>query len=332
MPLFSIIIPVYNVSAYLKFCLDSVINQLFTDYECILINDGSTDESSKICDEYSLKDTRIQVIHKKNGGLSDARNTGILNSTGEYIVFLDSDDSFSSIESLLNLMLIIKKTGADVIFNSKLDSFFDNNNIINSPDQFHDNRDCCNPFMFCKIIMRNKKILLAGCFFTLKKYFLLKNNLFFKCGIFHEDELWMPFVICYANKIAINHNLFYSYRRNRKNSIMSKLNLKRIIDRQSIINELLMKKNDINKNLQFFITERCIDLWYNIFNDVFCLQENYVNEKKIIIRKLNEQKNILLHGKKKKYYIYYLLIYFLGFQNSYSLINKAKKHLKKYLE
>lgn len=88
----SIIIPVYNVERHLSACVDSVINQTLNEIEIILVNDGSTDNSSEICDEYALKDNRISVIHKKNGGLSDARNTGLKKARGEFICFLDSDD------------------------------------------------------------------------------------------------------------------------------------------------------------------------------------------------------------------------------------------------
>jgi len=91
-PKVSVIIPVYNVEKYLHKCLDSVINQSLSDIEIILVDDGSTDESGVICDEYSKRDRRIRVIHKKNGGLSDARNAGIENSTAPFLMFIDSDD------------------------------------------------------------------------------------------------------------------------------------------------------------------------------------------------------------------------------------------------
>ena len=91
----SIIVPVYNVSHYLKDCITSILNQTFKDYELILVDDGSTDDCSKICDEYELKDKRIKVYHKKNGGLSDARNFGINHSECDYISFIDSDDRTS---------------------------------------------------------------------------------------------------------------------------------------------------------------------------------------------------------------------------------------------
>lgn len=88
----SVIVPVYNVEKYLGKCIDTLIAQTFTNIEIILVDDGSTDKSGTICDEYALKDSRIIVIHKKNGGLSDARNVGIERAKGKYLGFVDSDD------------------------------------------------------------------------------------------------------------------------------------------------------------------------------------------------------------------------------------------------
>ncbi len=92
MPAISVIVPVYNVQNYLSKCINSILNQTFTDLEIILVDDGSTDNSGAICDEYANKDSRIKVIHKANGGLSDARNAGLDICTGDYIGFVDSDD------------------------------------------------------------------------------------------------------------------------------------------------------------------------------------------------------------------------------------------------
>lgn len=103
----SIIVPVYNVENYLKRCIESIINQTYNHLEIILVDDGSTDNSGAICDEYSQKDSRIRVIHKENGGLSSARNAGLDICTGEYVSFIDSDDfvSASFVEQMLNLLL-----------------------------------------------------------------------------------------------------------------------------------------------------------------------------------------------------------------------------------
>lgn len=91
-PRVSIIVPVYNVEKYINRCIDSILSQTFTDFELILVDDGSPDKSGEICDEYAKKDKRIKVIHKKNGGLSDARNVGLEIAKGDFIGFVDSDD------------------------------------------------------------------------------------------------------------------------------------------------------------------------------------------------------------------------------------------------
>lgn len=117
-PKISVIVPVYNVEEYLSRCIDSILSQTFTDFELLLIDDGSTDNSGNICDTYALKDNRIRVFHKKNGGVSSARNLGLDNAKGKWIVFIDSDDyiskdflSFNSTEEVdvIQKPYIIKK-------------------------------------------------------------------------------------------------------------------------------------------------------------------------------------------------------------------------------
>ena len=91
-PKISVIIPVYNAEKYLRRCVDSILAQIFTDFELLLIDDGSKDKSGVICDEYAKKDNRVKVFHKENGGVSSARNLGLDNARGEWIGFIDSDD------------------------------------------------------------------------------------------------------------------------------------------------------------------------------------------------------------------------------------------------
>ena len=91
-PKISVIVPVYNAEKYLQRCIDSILNQTFPNFELLLIDDGSKDQSGEICDEYAKKDSRVKVFHKENGGVSSARNVGIDNAVGEYICFCDSDD------------------------------------------------------------------------------------------------------------------------------------------------------------------------------------------------------------------------------------------------
>jgi len=91
-PQISVIVPVYKVEQYIHRCIDSILSQSFTDFELILVDDGSPDNCGKICDEYAQKDSRIRVFHKSNGGVSSARNLGLDNAKGEWIAFIDSDD------------------------------------------------------------------------------------------------------------------------------------------------------------------------------------------------------------------------------------------------
>lgn len=93
-PMISVIVPVYNAEKYLQRCVDSILKQSFTDFEVLLIDDGSHDRSGELCDEYGDKDNRVRVFHKENGGVSSARNVGLDNALGDWLAFVDSDDTF----------------------------------------------------------------------------------------------------------------------------------------------------------------------------------------------------------------------------------------------
>lgn len=126
----SIIIPVYNTGERLQRCLDSVIGQTFTDFECIVVDDGSTDNSPRVIDEYAEKDARFVSIHKKNGGVSSARNFGLDKAQGEWVVFLDSDDFFK--ENHLEVLLSAVNGNVDLVFTGYVDVCQDNQNKTHS--------------------------------------------------------------------------------------------------------------------------------------------------------------------------------------------------------
>lgn len=130
MPKISIIVPVYNVEEYIHRCIDSILAQTFKEFELILVDDGSPDQSGKICDEYARNDNRIRVIHKKNGGLSDARNAGIAVAQGDYFGFVDSDDYIESdmYEELLEACIVhnskIAMCGRYNVYENEIQPFF----------------------------------------------------------------------------------------------------------------------------------------------------------------------------------------------------------------
>lgn len=112
-PIISIIVPVYNVEQYLPRCIDSILSQSFTDFELLLIDDGSKDKSGAICDEYAAKDSRIRVFHKENGGVSSARNIGLDNAKGDWITFVDGDDLLLP-KALTNITEVVENDNADL--------------------------------------------------------------------------------------------------------------------------------------------------------------------------------------------------------------------------
>ena len=129
--LFSVIVPIHNVKLFIHKCIDSVLSQNFDDYEVLLVDDGSTDGSADICDEYSQKDIRVSVIHKENGGLVSARNAGIAQAKGEYILYVDGDDWVSAnwLEVIYSQIVSVPEKPDVVVFGSVM--IFENRKKIN---------------------------------------------------------------------------------------------------------------------------------------------------------------------------------------------------------
>ncbi len=162
MPKISVIVPVYNAEKWLNRCVDSILAQTFTDFELILVNDGSTDTSGQICDSYAATDQRIRVIHKPNGGVSSARNAGINIATGSLIAFVDADDSVRSqyltafIDNIGNADICIQGIRYCYSDNSYVDHYCNdkhNYNVCLSIDELYENRIL--PFIFNKIFKTN---------------------------------------------------------------------------------------------------------------------------------------------------------------------------------
>ena len=210
-PLVSIIIPVYMVESYLRRCLDSVANQTYTNLEIILVDDGSPDNCPQICDEFAVKDKRILVIHKENGGLSDARNAGLDVCKGEYISFVDSDDWVEEnyIECLLALSV---KENADIAIGENIQT----NGICKSPNNIS------------KIQAYSSKEALRHLFTQDHIAFIVSwgklyrrelfSNLRFPIGKCHEDEFTTYILYYRSKKIIHTNNILYYYFRH-SNSI-----------------------------------------------------------------------------------------------------------------
>ena len=112
---FSIIIPIYNVERYLETCVNSILTQTYSDYEVILVDDGSPDRCGELCDHYAESDSRVKVVHKVNGGLSSARNAGLDIAMGEYVIFVDSDDYWDDTMALEHIQKNLAESNADLL-------------------------------------------------------------------------------------------------------------------------------------------------------------------------------------------------------------------------
>ena len=247
MTFFSIIVPIYKVEKYLDECVQSVLSQSFADYECILVDDGSPDNCPIMCDEYSEKYKQIKAIHKENGGLSDARNAGILQASGEYIILLDSDDKFADNEALKNLFDNIQKYKTNVVVNVNLLTFTDSGDILLKDGYNKNITIASSKEIYDEFCRTYRSTVFAGCVFVLNRIHLLKNDLFFKKGILHEDEHWMPRVLFTTQQISVNHSPFYAYRIGRDGSITASFSPKKLYDILIIADDLLELSKDEKK-------------------------------------------------------------------------------------
>ena len=207
-PLVSIIIPIYKVEQYLRRCLDSIISQTYSNLEIILVDDGSPDRCSQICDEYAEKDKRITVVHKENGGLSDARNAGLDICKGDYIYFVDSDDELP-LNSIYSLIAKLKEyPDAEIIIGDIKSVPFDPINY--SSRNFNTVNYINNNIWIRKNFFRffNRIPVNAVCK-LISKEFIKKNHLYFKKGLIHEDELWMFYVVKKLRILVFAHTTAY---------------------------------------------------------------------------------------------------------------------------
>ena len=199
---FSIIIPVYNVEKYIKKCLESITNQTYSNFEAIIVNDGTKDNSQNIIDEFCKKDSRFKSYIKENGGLSDARNYGVKHATGDYIIFVDSDDYIEK-NLLLNLNNIIEQDKIDII-RYNLNVVDEEGNLIKKNDNIKQTGD------FIKNILSNRFVEPAW-LYAYNKNFYLKNKFSFPKGKIHEDFYLTLLILDKAKSIKILNYNGYNY-------------------------------------------------------------------------------------------------------------------------
>lgn len=250
--LISVIVPVYKVEKYLNQCVDSIINQTYTNLEIILVDDGSPDNCGKICDEYAKKDSRIKVIHKENGGLSDARNIGTSMAMGEFLTYIDSDDNISLnyVEYLYDLIkkedeIMFSACGVQVVRNpteiSQITAINDKYVILNEKQAFEN-------------MLYDKGLYLSAWGKLFKTEFIKKYK--FPKGKVYEDTAVIYYWIYDAKKIAYGEGKCYFYI-NRENSISNQKNFNQnemdyIENTNKMLNFIISKYSELEKPVNRF--------------------------------------------------------------------------------
>lgn len=247
-PLFSIIVPVYNVEEFVHKTLSSVLAQNFNSYELIIVNDGSTDKSGEICYSLAQHYPQITFVQTSNGGVSAARNLGLKIAKGHYIMFLDGDDYWEGDYILNDIANIIEEKNApDVILHSF--KVIDLNNPTQSNEITLNLSDLSGNYYndFSLLISRN--IYRSSAWTkTIKREVILKNNVFFPIGKRYEDSEWSFTLAKYIHQYAIYDSTFYSYHAGRVGSTTASIPTKNVKDFLSIILVELEQLDEIKKS------------------------------------------------------------------------------------
>ena len=284
---YSIIIPVYDVEKYIARCLQSLVDQTFSDFEAIVVNDGSPDDSQKIIDEFVKNDPRFKGYKKENGGLSDARNYGVGLAKGEYILFLDSDDYFDP-----DLLSQISKAGAryDVVryfmrlVNESGDTLRTEKKVVFGPIGL---ADCL-----------GLELVETACSYAYKRSFWIKNNFMFTRGRIHEDFGLIPFVLSVAEQLYATPVFGYNYTQRASSITGGRVSNKKRYD--DIM--FFCKKSFIDANKIKNVKNKRLYQDFNanaVINSSVLLEKDDLNNHMLEIRKLGIARLLLKNSPKK---------------------------------
>lgn len=284
----SIIVPVYNVELYLKRCMEYLLNQTWENVEILLIDDGSKDKSGELCDYYSSLDSRVKTIHKENGGLSDARNVGIQNATGEYVVFVDSDDYIEKdlCDSLAKT--INSNTGIDVISYRAIKEEEVKVSYMNVVDT---ERVCCG-IDYVKSILDKGNLNIEAWLYCYKLSFLLDNDLFFRKGLLHEDFEFTPRALLLAKNVVHINNIGYHYII-RENSISTAKDMSRnAMHMYSTCLEHEKRFGNLRRDARSLVMDQCVITYLSAFSVGKMIKRKDFIDKRFVLKNAHRPKTI----------------------------------------
>jgi glycosyltransferase involved in cell wall biosynthesis len=267
--LVSIIIPAYNVEKYIEKCLSSILEQTYTNIEVIIVNDGSIDKTGRIIDSISNQDGRIRVIHKKNAGVSDARNSGIEISTGDYLVFVDGDDYLA--QDYVGYMLsLVQKTGADFCLSKCCYTQKDEKQAERETVEKFEPQDATALLLSPAVIV--------GCWNKVyKRSFLVDNNLKFSTTLFYGEGLsFITTASQLSNSVGVGNRKVYYYRRNNEASATTRFNIEKMYNGEKAL-ETIRKQLMINSQKINIMIDLHLFLFY--LGAIVKIKANHLEKK-----------------------------------------------------
>lgn len=312
----SIVVPIYNVENYLERCINSLINQDINaeNYEILLVNDGSTDNCGVICEKYSNEFENIKTYHKTNGGLSDARNYGIKNASGKYILFVDSDDYIQE-NALRNIIdETIKQNEPDIMF-LQAKKVYSNGKFINY-DEKMDIKYLCADKKEVLDYLGNRKMYPASAWSKMVKKSLL-NNIQFKKGQLSEDYEWSLLLYLKAKTFGAYNGEYYYYAQNRNDSISSNVREKHFNDLITIVENMEMLSFDYIQEREFIL--KCAAYVYII---LLLHSTNYYSKYRVF---LNNKKYLLSVRKDKRVTLLKNVVNIFGIKIAVIFMNTYRK-------
>ena len=313
---FSFIVPVYNVEKYIPQCIESILSQSFSDFEILLIDDGSTDNSGNICDEYAKKDNRITVLHGINKGLSEARNKGIDVAKGDYIIFLDSDDYWIG-DKLKFIAKKLEDSKSDLlVFNYEAFEETNNKTIVTNGINFEEvsNKLLTGEAYLEEIIKTNNLYSWYAWLYVIKRDLIMDFNIRFKPGIKYEDVDLMYEIILKAKKVTVLDETIIRYRLSRQGAITANVKFRTEKDKLDVIKNNIIKvqKLNISEKLKTLL---CHNFSCSYYSSLILLNEiNDDCEKNKLIDELNDSKWVCkytISGSQKLVYNLMRIILFL---------------------
>ena len=237
----SIIIPVYNVEQYLQCCVQSVITQTYQDLQVILVDDGSTDSSGVLCDQLAQQDSRVQVVHKENGGLSDARNAGLMVATGDYVAFLDSDDVYLLNDGLEQLMALAQAEQPDVLLFQAVD-VYPHHQTARKAYGVEYMATHSGAEVFAQLV-RTQSFNMSACFQLIRRELLELHQLYFEKGLLSEDVDWSLRLWKHVSKVRAINLPLYGYQ-HREGSISTTYTIRNLRSYEHIFAKFVQLYNE----------------------------------------------------------------------------------------